>query len=466
MPRLLMLKDLRWNPTTVSWVGFLLFSLVVSAIGLWGNRQIGVLLEEEMTLHGVDHNRAVFRSILPQMQALIERNPEPAQALAEFPREFAAAETLSMSIFLVDRRHARIIAHTEQRIPADGLPLASLLREPHATRQRGSGGLEPGGVQVMAASSLHDTPVLLYLAPITDRGYAQDWDLVVETEMADFTGASATMQQRVRLLLLTTDLMIILFGFFALRRVGRQYERGLERQLAVRTTELEASHAKVLRQTTLATIGQTTSVLAHEMRNPLAAIKLSLSSLDQAEYLTERDHRRVALVLRETDRLDDLLSETLDHVRPIRRAVDALPVDGIIDKVIELQAPVAGELGLRIERNRCPQCPLLRVDAHQLQQALLNLVKNAIEASPTGEAIHIDAEARAGGWQLTINNRGKPIAPADRERIFDAFFTTRPKGTGLGLFLVKRVATEHGGEVLVSSDEEHGTTITLTVPPA
>jgi len=453
-------KQLRWNSTTVSWAGFVLFSLMVLAIGLWGSRQMAALLEQEMVLHGVDHNRAVFQRILPQMRALIAQNPDPAQTLAKFPREFAAAETLSMSILLVKRNNDRIIAHTGQSIVADGRPLAALLGDTVVIPTPG----DNHAGQAMAATSPNHTPLLLYRAAIIDQGYASDWDLMVETEMADVAGTSALMHQRVRLLLLATGLMIILFGFFTLRRIGRQYERGLERQLAVRTAELKASHTQILRQTTLATIGQTTSVLTHEMRNPLAAIKLSLSSLDQADYLSERDHRRVSLVLRETDRLDDMLSRTLDHVRPIRRSGQPTRLDGIIDRVVELLTPVAGERGLKIERLDCPRCPPLRVDADQLQQALLNLVKNAIEASPTGATIHIDSEARAGGWRLAIRNRGAPIAPADQERIFDAFFTTRPKGTGLGLFLVRRVITEHGGEVSVSSTAEQGTTVTLTVP--
>jgi len=272
------------------------------------------------------------------------------------------------------------------------------------------------------------------------------------------------MQHRVRWLLLTTTLLIILFGFISLRRVGRRYEVTLEKRLAKRTAELEASHAQILRQTTLATIGRTTSVLAHEMRNPLAAIKLSLSSLARADYLTERDHRRVSLVLRETDRLDDLLSQTLDHVRPIRRADEPVAVDGIVDQVMELMMPVAGEKGLTIERRRCPECPALRVDPNQLQQALLNLVKNAIEASPSAAAVTIEVGELDGGWRLAVHNSGTPIAADDLDHIFDAFFTTRPKGTGLGLFLVKRVVTEHGGKVSVSSDAGHGTRIELTIP--
>ena len=458
----------------------MLFSLIVAAIGLLGSRQIAALLEEEMVLHGADHNRAVFRRILPQMQALTAGSANAAQVLAEFPVEFSAAETLSMSIFLVDRRSNRIIAHTEQTMPTEGLPLAPLLEHVPAWMKLLPGDGDDGGGQAMAATSLHQTPVLLYRAPVlanqtaTDANnnaaptvpdYARDWDLVVETEMADVTSTTTAMHRRVQLLLLTTDLLIILFGFFALRHVGRQYERTLEQQLAARSAELEASHSEVLRQTTLATIGRTTSVLAHEMRNPLAAIKLSLSSLDRADYLSDRDRRRVALVLRETDRLDSLLSGTLDHVRPIKRSPDPLPLQPIVERVTDLLTPIAAERNIALIHDGCPQCPPLCVDANQVQQALLNLIKNAIEASPGHAEVRITAEPYQSGWRLSVSNQGTPVAAADQPRLFDAFFTTKPKGTGLGLFLVKRVITEHGGEITINSDAVHGTIITLTVPP-
>lgn len=466
-------KRWKWNPSTVSWIGFLLFSLIVSAIGLLGSSQIAALLEEEMVLHGADHNRAVFRRVLPQIQALIADSTDARRVLADFPAQFAAAETLSMSIFLVDRPSDRIIAHSEQAMPAEGLPLAPLLEDVPAWMRLLPGEADDAG-RAMAATSLHQTPVLLYRAALfpastgadaTPPDYARDWDLVVETEMADVAGTTAAMHRRVQLLLLTTDLLIILFGFFALRHVGRQYERTLEQQLAARSAELEDSHAEVLRQTTLATIGRTTSVLAHEMRNPLAAIKLSLSSLDRADYLSERDRRRVALVLRETDRLDELLSDTLDHVRPIKRSPQPLPLYPIVQRVVELLTPVAHERDISLHHGDCPQCPPLRVDADQLQQALLNLVKNAIEAAPDGTGVSIVCTDYQQGWRLSVSNPGTTISSADQARLFDAFFTTKPKGTGLGLFLVKRVLAEHGGSVSVHSDAEHGTTMTLTLPP-
>ncbi len=445
------LRKLQWSPTTVSWVGFLVFSLVVLAIGLWGSQRIARLLEQEMILHGVDHNRAVFARILPPLQALLNRHSVPAEALADFARTFAAAETLSMSLFLVDRRENRILARSGHERPASGQPLITPSAQPPRLLLPQE---DPYQGVALARRAPQGTQLLWYRAPLPEDfpAYARHWDLVVETEMVDVAKTSALMQGRVKWLLLITDLLIILLGFFALRRVGRFYEQTLEAQLAARTAELEASHREMLRQTTLAAIGQTTSILAHEMRNPLAAIKLSLSSLHQADYLRARDRRRVDLVLRETDRLNDLLDQTLDQVRPIRRSKQPVPVNALLTQVAELLLPVAERNRQRIQVQPCLHCPPLRVDADQLQQALLNLLKNALAFSAPGETIQLAAAPWDSGWQLQVCNPGEPIPESQRERIFDAFFSTRPKGTGLGLFLVKRVAMEHGGAVTLRQD--------------
>jgi signal transduction histidine kinase len=104
-----------------------------------------------------------------------------------------------------------------------------------------------------------------------------------------------------------------------MRSIGRTYERRPESRVRDRTQALEAAHEEMLSKARLATIGQTASVLTHEMRNPLASIKLALSGLRGSHNLEDRERRRVDLVLGEVDRLDGLLSETLGYVQPVKR---------------------------------------------------------------------------------------------------------------------------------------------------
>jgi signal transduction histidine kinase len=156
------------------------------------------------------------------------------------------------------------------------------------------------------------------------------------------------------------------------------------------------------------------------MRNPLASIKLALSGLPGSQGLDERERRRVDLVLGEVDRLDGMLSETLDYVRPVK--LSDTPVD------------------------------------------LDQLIKNAVEASPSGGLISISLAREANCLVLEITNEGEVLSPDTLQRIFEPFYTTKPKGTGLGLGLVKRVVEEHGGAVELTSDTATGTRVVLHLP--
>jgi signal transduction histidine kinase len=250
----------------------------------------------------------------------------------------------------------------------------------------------------------------------------------------------------------------------SVRGIGRAYERRLELQVRERTRALEAAHAEMLRKARLATIGQTASVLAHEMRNPLASIKLALSGVKGSDGLDERARRRVELVAGEVDRLDGLLRDTLDHVRPVQLSHKPVKLEDLLTGLLRQEEPLLRRRGLRVRRERCAQNTALRLDENKLHQALLNLLKNAAEASPAGEEIRMGLHREAGDAVLEIANRGEPLSAEVLARAFDPFFTTKPRGSGLGLGLVKRVVEEHGGTVALASDAAHGTRVTVRLP--
>ncbi|RLJ20496.1 hypothetical protein DJ031_05595 [bacterium endosymbiont of Escarpia laminata] len=264
--------------------------------------------------------------------------------------------------------------------------------------------------------------------------------------------------------MLLTYVLITLLGYYAMRRIGRTYERRLESQVRDRTQALEAAHEEVLLKTRLATIGQMASVLTHEMRNPLASIKLALSGLRGSASLEDREHRRVDLVLGEVDRLDGLLSETLDYVRPVRLSAKPVDMNRLLSKVLKQQEPLLGEKGILLKHEGCSECTAMRVDETQIHQVLLNLIKNAIEASPQGGEVGTSLRHEGNELIFEITNGGEPLSEEVMGRAFEPFFTTKPKGTGLGLGLVKRVVEEHGGRVTLASNVGIGTRLTLTFP--
>jgi signal transduction histidine kinase len=310
--------------------------------------------------------------------------------------------------------------------------------------------------------------VLLYFAPVPlpGPGEGHGWTLVVQSDMARVAELLTRFERHLALFhLFLTNAVIAILGFGVLRRVGRLYERSLEAQVRRRTAELEATHAQMLQKTRLAMIGQTASTLAHELRNPLAAIKMGLSGLYTAASLAERERRRLDIALREVDRLDNLLSQTLAYTRPVQLSAEPLPLDRVIDRVVTLVEPLLHTGRIRLARTPCPACPAVRLDPAQMQQALLNLVKNAIEAGAPDGHIDLQVVPHGTGLRLTLRNGGPAIAAADLERVFEPFFTTKPKGTGLGLTLVKRVVEEHGGSITIHTPPSSGTLVTVDLPP-
>lgn len=225
---------------------------------------------------------------------------------------------------------------------------------------------------------------------------------------------------------------------------------------------------RLVEQARLAAVGQFVSGIAHEIRNPLATITLAIDHL-QSTDLPPSSAKRVALAAEEGARLARLLDEMLLYAKPMKLQTKRLRVSDLVLAVaqsseviaetsgIEIQWPSLGELNIEID-----------ADVDRMRQVLLNLLQNAVEASPLGEVVQVAIHGTTGLMQLkiAITNRGKPIAELDFKRLFEPFYSTKSTGTGLGLGIVRRIVHAHGGEVSVSSHADIGTTFTVTLPLA
>ncbi len=204
--------------------------------------------------------------------------------------------------------------------------------------------------------------------------------------------------------------------------------------------------------------------IAHEIRNPLGGMELYAGIL--RDELPEGDERRghVERMSRELRYLERVVSEFLDYAR--RPAPELAPVDagGIARDVADVARAEADEAGVAIEVIAEPACCL--ADESQLRRAVLNLLRNAVQAAaPSGGHVAIRVAERRSRVTIAVENTGEPIPDDVRARVFEPFFTTREKGTGLGLALSREVARDHGGDIEVASDER-ATVFTLSVPAA
>lgn len=448
------------KPLTVSLISFLLMLAIVITIGLAGGSHIIRYLQVQLMEHGIMHNEDVIEGMRPLLERALQVGKPVDQVVSDFQSFIEHAEPFGVRLFLIDRKGDLVIADSAavERLPfavdkllgtparqLDGTPITDLGRwRGAAWRVTPAGTIELLSLRNMDAGDVH-------------------WTLGVSSDLSELLSFMDELHLHLDTVLLITYGLIGLLGFLVLRWVGRRYESSLEEQVIERTDELEAIHRKLLEQARLATIGQTASVLAHEMRNPLASMKLALSGVSRSQDLSERERQRVELVLGEVDRLETLLSETLEYVRPVEKDEQPVSLDDLLDEVLELEQPLLRERRIRLQRQRCDDCPPLRLDSHKMKQVLLNLLKNAREASPEGGAITLSLKREPLGVLLEIRNRGEPLDQDVLEHAFDFFYTTKARGTGLGLGLVKRVVEEHRGKVTLRS-EEAGATVEIRLP--
>lgn len=453
---------MKLNSSKVFWLRFLVVGTVIIACGLFGNGLIVNSLKEQFVAHGLAHTRKVAVDLLPRLQQWLRSGMPREEVIARFQASLAwFLDADSYSVSLIDAKSGTILAHSDKRI---------LLRNPVESHEW----LEQSIARVKAEPAAHQWEIhdlrsgrsvmLTYMTWVVKERSDPDWLLSISADITELMNTMHGLHYRLSGTLVLTAGLLAIGGFLMLRKIGGAYEQYLENTVRARTQQLHAAQAEIVREARLATLGQTASMLAHEIRNPLASIKLSLSGLLSATYLQERENRRLQIALREVNRLDEMVADALNYVRPIKLSSEPIILDRLVDGVLRLVEPALLERKLHLNRSLCPECPKTRMDPNQMEQALLNLLKNAIEASPEGGQIDIAVSCKDRHLYFDIINEGNPIPPADLDKLFEPFYTTKPKGTGLGLMLVKRVIEEHGGEVCVMNRAQAGAHFSFKLP--
>jgi len=202
--------------------------------------------------------------------------------------------------------------------------------------------------------------------------------------------------------------------------------------------------------------------VAHELKNPLASIK-GLCQLVARTPESERTQERLAVVASEISRMETILAEYLSFSRPLEDLKpETLDLNALSREVLDVLAGRADQAGVTIDLEGAP-APV-QGDPRRLKEALINLVSNAIEATPTGGRVVIGVRSAAAGVTLEVRDTGRGISPEDMERLGTSFFTTRPNGTGLGVVLAQGVINQHGGTLKYASTVGQGTTATIHFP--
>ena len=200
--------------------------------------------------------------------------------------------------------------------------------------------------------------------------------------------------------------------------------------------------------------------IAHEVRNPLGAMALYAGAL--AEDLAGRpEAAHVARIRQELSGLSRLVEDFLDYARHRPPALEPVEARGLAEEVRELCLPHSEGRGVTLSARGAGA---FQADRHLLRRAALNLVRNAVDASPPGGTVEFSVEVAGGAVALTVLDRGPGLPAEARARLFEPFFTTRSGGTGLGLALARKAALAHGGALVVDDRAGGGTAARLSVP--
>lgn len=256
-------------------------------------------------------------------------------------------------------------------------------------------------------------------------------------------------------------------------------EIGLLESLAVQmgvVIENSRQHRRLQERDRLAALGQMAAGLAHEVKNPLGAIKGAAQLLgDPGGKLEPSDREFIGIILEEVERLDRVVGSVLDYARPSKGDVGAVDVNAVVRRTLTVLGSDREE-EWDIHTDLEEDLPPARADAEQLRQVLINLLRNAIQAMGGRGQIHVTTRIRyerpsaanaseEPAWlQIAVRDQGPGIAPQVLEKLFVPFFTTKATGTGLGLAISQRVVEEMGGRIEVASRPGSGSTFTVVLP--
>jgi two-component system sensor histidine kinase HydH len=228
--------------------------------------------------------------------------------------------------------------------------------------------------------------------------------------------------------------------------------------------ELQENVEQLKRAERLSAVGQLAAGLAHEIRNPLASIAGAAGLLMRAHGSAEDSVECLEIIRVESQRLSRLLSSFLEFARPRSLKPRLIEVAPLVESVLSLAAHNATASRVELRHSIVPDLPDVQCDPELLKQVLLNLVLNAIQASPVGGVVEMCAWTEGSSLIVEVRDQGRGIPEHLRERIFEPFFTTRENGTGLGLAIAAKIIDQHHGSLTAVGHSTDGAVLRVTLP--
>ncbi len=251
------------------------------------------------------------------------------------------------------------------------------------------------------------------------------------------------------------------------RRAAEQLQKAYEK-LREQTDLIIEKEEQLRRAEKLSTLGELAAGITHEIRNPLASIKGTAEILLDESTPTEKRAEFMQLMLDEVNRLNEVVVNFLELARFQRLRREKADINEVFRRMLQIVG-LQKTLGkVQIQARLAPGLPQVSLDVSQMEQAILNLMLNAVGAMPEGGTLTVTTELESqngrDALRAEIRDSGEGIEPDHLPRIFEPFFTTKSDGTGLGLSIVRRIIKAHGGSVEITSEPGRGTCAIITLP--
>lgn len=265
---------------------------------------------------------------------------------------------------------------------------------------------------------------------------------------------------RFQILVISTCTVIMGVLFMVLLLVVKRGENIIERRAQERIRLKE----ELSRAQHLSSLGEMVAGISHEIRNPLGIIRSSAELLKKKAASSPKGHTIPDIIIEESSRLNNIITDFLNFARPRRPRFKSCRLQEILDKNVTNLSTQLENKGYAVNIEAPGRLPDIFADAEMLYQAFLNLLINSMQAMPTGGDIQIHLERTDGRLRVLIRDHGEGIAENIISKIWDPFFTTKEKGTGLGLGIVQKIIEAHSGEIHIENHSHGGTQTTVELP--
>ena len=215
----------------------------------------------------------------------------------------------------------------------------------------------------------------------------------------------------------------------------------------------------------LAIMGQLTAITLHEVRNPLTTLKVSLQLLHK-ELKESKHEKSIKRMLESLDRANNLITNYLRLAKPGIPKRQIHKMRELIESVASFYAAEFSNRGIHFTRSYSPSLPLLSVDGDQFKQVLANILINAADATPSGGRVSLSVEydQETESVRISVRDTGPGVAEDVLPHIFEPFYSSKEKGTGLGLYVCREIIHNHGGKIQVVNNSDRGCTVTIILP--